>query len=157
MKPSTEPLVLGFLLSPCTPKPARATCSLHPQTCTGLGSSRPALYLSLTDGTLPHPACRQVPPRLGQGVPKDSFIRQKGAEAKGRKLAALRAASLRRATVAGGGLTVTGVGKGQRNDARTQSGGGAHMPTPGTKVTRVSKHAPEQRKTSAGRGRDPKA
>lgn len=31
------------------------------------------------------------------------------------------------------------------------------MPTPGTKVTRVSKHTPEPRETSAGRGRDPKA
>lgn len=96
VKPSREPLISDFLPShwlyaPCTPKPGRAW-----------GGSRPAVYSSFTDGAPQHRTCHHVPPRWDRESLRTCLIRRREAEAKGRKLVALRSASLRSKAVVWG-------------------------------------------------------
>lgn len=145
--PSTEPPVLDSP-GPLTP------CSLHLR---GPGQLSPSGLLIFR---------RRDPsaPRLSTGAASIWTGRPQGRVSSGREERKQKAGSLRPSDQphyaerqAPGEGWRRPVGRGQRNEARTESGGGAHTPAPGTQVTPVSTQAPEPREKSAGRGPDPKA
>lgn len=85
------PLALAFLPG------GLAACSRHPQTCRALGRSCHAVDASLTDGPPPRPTWTRRHLDWDRESRRMHFIRQRAAEAKGRKPVAPGSASLRRA------------------------------------------------------------